>query len=47
MHAGRAAGVRTAAALWGPFSRDELAVAHPTYWLSGFGELRQLVAQLG
>lgn len=47
MHAGRAAGVRTAAALWGPFSRDELATAHPTYWLTGFGELRQLVPELG
>ncbi|MCE2952544.1 MAG: HAD-IA family hydrolase [Gemmatimonas sp.] len=43
MHAGRAAGVKTAAALWGPFTRDELAVAAPDYWLSGFGELRNLL----
>lgn len=47
MHAGRAAGVQTAAALWGPFSRDELATAHPTYWLTGFDELRQLIPRLG
>ncbi len=47
MHAGRAAGVKTAAALWGPFSRDELAAAQPTYWLSGFGELPQVLEQLG
>jgi pyrophosphatase PpaX len=44
MHAGRAAGVRTAAALWGPFSRDELAVAAPDHWLTAFGQLRGLLA---
>ena len=33
MVSGRAAGVRTAAALWGPFSRDHLAGATPDYWL--------------
>jgi pyrophosphatase PpaX len=31
--AGRAAGVATAGALWGPFSRAELEVAHPHYWV--------------
>ena len=31
--AGRAAGVKTAAALWGPFSRDELARQDPNHWL--------------
>ena len=31
--AGRAAGVRTAAALWGPFSREWLEVHQPDYWL--------------
>ena len=46
MHAGRAAGVETAAALWGPYGRDELAVAHPTYWLTRFGELRDIVTRL-
>jgi pyrophosphatase PpaX len=30
---GRAAGVRTAAAQWGPFTREELAVHAPDYWL--------------
>ena len=43
MHAGRAAGVMTAAALWGPFSREELAPAHPMWWLSDIGELRDIV----
>ena len=33
MVSGRAAGVRTAAALWGPFSREHLADATPDYWL--------------
>ncbi len=30
---GRAAGVTTAAALWGPFDRSHLADLHPDYWL--------------
>jgi pyrophosphatase PpaX len=33
MHSGRAAGVRTAAALWGPFKRSHLESADPDYWL--------------
>jgi pyrophosphatase PpaX len=33
LESGRAAGVRTAAALWGPFSRAELEAGSPTYWL--------------
>lgn len=33
MHAGRAAGTFTGAALWGPFSRDALAPTQPTHWL--------------
>ena len=45
MHAGRAAGVKTAAALWGPFSRDELAVASPDFWMASFGELPDVVAR--
>jgi pyrophosphatase PpaX len=43
MHAGRAAGVRTAAALWGPFSRDTLAPAAPTWWLERITELPRVV----
>lgn len=34
MAAGRAAGTKTAAALWGPFDRAELAPHLPDYWLS-------------
>lgn len=43
MYAGRAAGTATAAALWGPFSREELAPAHPTWWLGNIGELRDIL----
>ena len=43
MHSGRAAGVRTAAALWGPFGRAHLESAHPDYWLEAPGDLAELV----
>jgi pyrophosphatase PpaX len=33
MRSGRAAGVRTAAVLWGPFGREHLERAEPDYWL--------------
>lgn len=33
MESGRGAGARTAAVLWGPFSREHLAHTEPTYWL--------------
>lgn len=46
MHAGNAAGVATAAALWGPFSRAQLETAHPRYWLNGFDDVRALVDRL-
>jgi len=46
MHAGNAAGVATAAALWGPFSRAQLESAHPRYWLNGFDDVRALVDRL-
>ena len=42
--AGRDAGTRTAACLWGPFERDVLAAERPDYWLSTFQELAALVA---
>ena len=35
IRAGRAAGVRTAAVLWGPFSRQDLAREAPHHWLAG------------
>jgi len=40
--AGRAAGVRTGAALWGPFSREELAKHEPDYWLERPEEVLRL-----
>ncbi len=42
MHSGRAAGVKAAAALWGPFKRDHLESASPDYWLETPGELVEL-----
>lgn len=46
MHAGNAAGVVTAAALWGPFSREQLEVARPTYWLRRIDEVLPLARAL-
>ena len=43
---GNAAGVRTIGALWGPFTREQIAVARPTYWLSDIRELPMLLASL-
>lgn len=43
MGAGLAAGVRTAAAQWGPFTREQLALENPTYWLTRMGELPAIV----
>jgi pyrophosphatase PpaX len=45
MHSGRAAGVKTAAALWGPFGRDHLESASPDYWLEAPGDLVALVVR--
>ncbi len=42
--AGRDAGTRTAACLWGPFARETLAAERPDYWLQSFSELAPLVA---
>ena len=41
--AGRAAGVKTAAALWGPFTREVLAPHDPDFWLDGPDALRRLL----
>jgi pyrophosphatase PpaX len=46
MHAGQAAGVLTAAATWGPFSRRELEEAAPSYWLDRMLELQPLIERL-
>jgi pyrophosphatase PpaX len=43
MESGRAAGVRTAAVLWGPFGRAHLEGATPDYWLAGPGDLLGLL----
>ncbi len=42
MRSGRAAGVRTAAVLWGPFGRSHLEGASPDYWLAQPVELLPL-----
>jgi len=41
--AGRNAGTRTAACLWGPFERAVLEAENPDYFLTAFGELLPLV----
>ena len=46
MNAGRAAGVHTAAALWGPNARETLAPTVPTFWLERFDQVRPVVAGL-
>ena len=46
MLAGRAAGVTTVAALWGPFGREELAATEPDYWLERITELPAIVEAL-
>ena len=47
MHSGRAAGVRTAAVLWGPFGRGHLEDAQPDYWLETPMDLVRLVLSEG
>jgi len=42
MECGRAAGVKTAAVLWGPFDRAHLKDLSPDYWLEKPEDLRQL-----
>ncbi|HEU5220136.1 MAG TPA: HAD-IA family hydrolase [Gemmatimonadales bacterium] len=43
MESGRAAGVKTAAALWGPFGRQDLERTAPDYWLEQPGDLLQVL----
>ena len=42
--AGRNAGTRTAACLWGPFGRPRLSQERPDFWLHSFDELAALCA---
>jgi pyrophosphatase PpaX len=46
MTAGRAAGVITVAALWGPFTRAQLATARPDYFVRGPKELLGVVERV-
>ena len=43
VEAGNAAGVTTIAALWGPFSRSDLAASNPTYYLERISDLPSLL----
>jgi pyrophosphatase PpaX len=42
MQSGRAAGVKTAAALWGPFGKSQLETAVPDFWLEKPADLVEL-----
>jgi len=44
MAAGNAAGVTTIAALWGPFSREDLVASEPTHYLERVADLPKLLA---
>jgi pyrophosphatase PpaX len=46
LHAGRAAGVATAAVAWGPYSADALRAAGPSHWLERMEDLPPLVRRL-
>ena len=46
IRSGNAAGVSTAAALWGPSTREDLTASGPTHWLRDFGDVRTLVSRL-
>ncbi len=46
VNAGNAAGVVTVAALWGPFSRDQLRAANPAYYLEHITGLPALVERI-
>lgn len=43
MYAGNAAGVTTVAALWGPFTREELAPSQPRHFLERIADLPRLL----
>lgn len=46
MQAGNAAGVTTIAALWGPFTREDLAPSNPTHFLDRIADLPRLLSRL-
>lgn len=45
MESGRAAGMRTAAALWGPFRQSDLIRTEPDYWLETPADLLTLLSR--
>jgi pyrophosphatase PpaX len=45
MRSGKAAGVKTAAVLWGPFGREHLAHGEPDYWLDHPQEIVDLLGR--
>ncbi|HJQ21941.1 MAG TPA: HAD-IA family hydrolase [Gemmatimonadaceae bacterium] len=47
MQAGNAAGVTTIAALWGPFTREDLAASGPTHYLERIRDLPAVLARSG
>ena len=46
INAGNSAGVVSIAALWGPFTRDQLDVANPAHYLKDISELPALVERI-
>ncbi|MEX2152438.1 MAG: HAD-IA family hydrolase [Gemmatimonadaceae bacterium] len=46
MAAGNAAGVTTIAALWGPFSREDLVASNPMHYLQRIADLPRLLADV-
>lgn len=46
MAAGNAAGVVTVAALWGPFSREDLVAANPAHYLTRMADLPRLLTEV-
>lgn len=46
MMAGNAAGVTTIAALWGPFTREDLAASQPAHYLGRIADLPRLLANI-
>jgi pyrophosphatase PpaX len=43
IQSGRAAGVKTAAVLWGPFGRDDLEASSPDHWVERPSDVRALL----
>lgn len=46
VNAGNSAGVTTIAALWGPFTREQLRPANPAVWLESIADLPATVARI-